>query len=619
VTEYQQYKSQTLSLFDQCIGIALKLGDEDSVQALAAEKQRLTNDELIVVLAGEFKRGKSTLLNNLLGKSYCPVENSITTAVLTAVRYGERERVTVHFSDAEGSMRSKEVPLTEIPQYVSEQYNRQNRLEVRLVEVEAPLETLVDRVAFFDTPGVGGLNALHSEVTIRALMKADVVMYVFDATSPLSKTETDFISKWIGDDTQVLFVMTKKDLVDLPDQVAQENAQKFAHITSRRADEISIVPVNNLAYQSFLRTGDREDLEQSNLEALRSTLWEMLRTHRGSIIIGRALTVLQHVIENSSMPLKVESDALLEKNKAVIEQERLRLEEEKKRREELLSDHSHWVSSLTRELSLLQNDLRASMERKLIKTSQEMHESVEQPRFRDDPERLETLLNNNLAGVAVALENELEEGAARIYSGLALEAQVSSPSVTPKLDLDLRLHGPEQLDHRRRSSWSASMEKLRSAVAYGMAAGVLGQLMGPIGGVLGVVGAVHGWREAKLRMKEHEQNEVSRALAAHFGNELHSAKVEMGRRLTEAVARNDYALRDEIQRVIRTQQKVIEESLARISRSVKSKEADNQAQLQKVTGPLNELRAIQTAAMSLVTVLQLGGGKRAAASPGAQS
>jgi tRNA U34 5-carboxymethylaminomethyl modifying GTPase MnmE/TrmE len=154
MTVYQQQKSRTAQLLDIALEVAGRLNQQDAVDSLTAEKERLTNDELVVAVAGEFKRGKSMLLNNLLGRPYCPVGNAVTTSVVTAVRYGETERVTVHYSDAEGSFQQKEIEVSDIPQFVSEEYNRQNGLQVRMVEIESPLPSLADRLAFLDTPGV---------------------------------------------------------------------------------------------------------------------------------------------------------------------------------------------------------------------------------------------------------------------------------------------------------------------------------------------------------------------------------------------------------------------------------------------------------------------------------
>src|SRR5690606_24260135 len=73
-------------------------GRGDLASRLAAAKRRLADPAVHIVVAGEFKQGKSSLVNALLGANVCPVDDDVATAVPTYVRYGQQPRAELLFT-----------------------------------------------------------------------------------------------------------------------------------------------------------------------------------------------------------------------------------------------------------------------------------------------------------------------------------------------------------------------------------------------------------------------------------------------------------------------------------------------------------------------------------------
>src|SRR5581483_10495275 len=119
---------------------------------------RLRTNELTVLVAGQFKRGKSTFINALLGEELLPTGALPLTSVATMIHYGESAKAIVGFRDG-GSM---QIAAADIGRYVTEAENPENRLRVARVDVELPVE-LLRGVRLVDTPGIASTFVHNSD------------------------------------------------------------------------------------------------------------------------------------------------------------------------------------------------------------------------------------------------------------------------------------------------------------------------------------------------------------------------------------------------------------------------------------------------------------------------
>ena len=111
-------------------------------------RRRLEDDHMTVAVIGQFKRGKSALVNRIIGSDMLPVGIVPVTAAVTMIDYGPEEKCSVHFSN--GGV--KEVSFEELAAYVNEQENPDNRLNVSRVEIKCPSPFLKNNLTLVDTP-----------------------------------------------------------------------------------------------------------------------------------------------------------------------------------------------------------------------------------------------------------------------------------------------------------------------------------------------------------------------------------------------------------------------------------------------------------------------------------
>jgi GTP-binding protein EngB required for normal cell division len=190
-----------LGVLDALFGLA---GDDDRA-ALSALRGRLAEQRLRVLVAGEAKRGKSTLVNALLGRALLPVGVTPLTALATTVRYGDDERASVVFRDG----RTESFPLSALDDLVTERGNPGNRRNLAAVTVVAEAPVLARGVELVDTPGTGSVYAHNTTEAEGALETMDAAVFVLTADPPLSASERALMER-VAELSVTMFVVLNK-------------------------------------------------------------------------------------------------------------------------------------------------------------------------------------------------------------------------------------------------------------------------------------------------------------------------------------------------------------------------------------------------------------------------
>lgn len=208
---------------------------------------RLAEDRFNLVLIGRFSRGKTSLVNAILGMDRLPTGIVPLTSVITSVAYGSAERVMLRFTR---SFMDEEVPLASLPQYVTQQGNPGNAKGIREAEVQLTAEFLRRGFYFVDTPGIGSAIEENTRTTESYLPEADAFLLVTSFDSPLSEEEMRFFRMVSPSTRRVFVVLNKQDTVNEQeraealgyvrrqlDAMFSQNAPKVFSISARQAME----------------------------------------------------------------------------------------------------------------------------------------------------------------------------------------------------------------------------------------------------------------------------------------------------------------------------------------------------------------------------------------------
>ncbi|UWX57882.1 dynamin family protein [Chlorobaculum sp. MV4-Y] len=173
--------------------------------------ERLLEEEdgfIYVAALGQFKSGKSSLINSLIGEPLLPVGVVPLTSIVTCVKYGPVPKVTIQFTSGEGL----ETSLQELPKYVTEKQNPDNVHKVSLAIVEHPALADYRKVALVDTPGLGSLYRHNTDETLQWMPHAGVAMVSVSAERPLGDDDLLLLKGIVRYCPFIYFVITKTDL-----------------------------------------------------------------------------------------------------------------------------------------------------------------------------------------------------------------------------------------------------------------------------------------------------------------------------------------------------------------------------------------------------------------------
>jgi GTP-binding protein EngB required for normal cell division len=189
--------------------IARDLGADRLATEAGAIAARVAEGRFFVACVGQFKRGKSTLLNALVGRSLLPTGIVPITTVPTVIRYGSEVSARVLTGNAGWTS----VPVSSLAQYVSEEYNPENRKQVTAVEAFVPSELLAGGMCLVDTPGLGSVFAGNTAATEEFIPHIDAALVVVGADPPLSGDElamVEAVGKQVSD---IIVILNKADRI----------------------------------------------------------------------------------------------------------------------------------------------------------------------------------------------------------------------------------------------------------------------------------------------------------------------------------------------------------------------------------------------------------------------
>jgi hypothetical protein len=233
---------------------------------LLATRRRLVDPDVRVLIVGEFKQGKSQLVNALVNAPVCPVDDDVATAVPTVVKHAETtSAVLVRVSANEDDPPERtSIPAEKLAEHVSEAGNPGNRSRLSYAEVGLPRKILAGGLVLVDTPGVGGLASAHGAATMSALPSADAVLLVSDAAQEYTGPELEFLSAAMKLCPNVACVLTKTDLYPHWRRIKDLDE---GHL--RRAGiDAEVFPVSSALRLEAARTQDQELLAESGFTEL---------------------------------------------------------------------------------------------------------------------------------------------------------------------------------------------------------------------------------------------------------------------------------------------------------------------------------------------------------------
>ena len=268
---------------DRLAAIASELEDHELAGEAHAERRRLREARFFAACVGQFKRGKSTLINALVGDAVLPVGVIPVTSVVTILSYGDAPTATVQLTNGQ----SRAITLDTIADFVDERRNPRNTRGAAVVDVVFPSDILREGLCLVDTPGLGSVHATNTEATRAFVPRIDVALIVVGPDPPISGAELALVQEASREAGELAVIVNKAD------QVSADHLQEVVDFTRSTIASAIHRPVEPFFVISALErltvgapTRDWGALE-SYLRRLSMTARDRLVGHAGARAVGR--------------------------------------------------------------------------------------------------------------------------------------------------------------------------------------------------------------------------------------------------------------------------------------------------------------------------------------------
>lgn len=233
-----------------------------------------------VAVLGQFKSGKSSFLNAIIGKDVLPVDVLPATAVITRIGHGPADRALVRHLSGE----SEEIPFDRLAGFVTERDNSGNEKQVSIVDVELPALEEFRGMRFVDTPGLGSVFAHNTKVSLEWLPRVGGALVAVSVNHPLSVQDLELLVRLFRHTPEAAILLTKADLVTA-EQIDAITEFTRRQIASHTGKEVPILPFSDRPGFEDLRTAVRDHLFRRIVDRREETFDEIVGHKVRSLIL----------------------------------------------------------------------------------------------------------------------------------------------------------------------------------------------------------------------------------------------------------------------------------------------------------------------------------------------
>jgi GTPase SAR1 family protein len=383
IGDFKYSRAHLFDVIEQML--ELNVADGDSCLEM---KEKLESESFNLVVVGQFKRGKTCLINALLGAPILPVSVVPLTSVVTVLVYGPALAAKVFFKNGN----SIDIPIESISNYVAETGNPKNEKEVLDVVVFFPSPYLQDGVRLVDTPGVGSVYVHNTDVAYRYLPKSDAALFLLSTDQPAGSAEIEFLRDVRQYASRIFFLLNKTDYLSTEEV---DSALAFARQTVEQVmgPSARMFPISaKLALQAKL-DGSSETLVGSGLPEFTDALGRFLVKEKGKVLIESVSRGLQRVLSHA----KLETELELKSLETPVEQIRKNIAAFENRKEELFEERRTFDALFSAEINRLIKELDKKIDDLKRRLASEMKEEFD--RFYESKQDLSLKeLNDALEG-----------------------------------------------------------------------------------------------------------------------------------------------------------------------------------------------------------------------------
>ena len=589
----------------------------DLVAGVEQAAARATRHTTVVAVVGEFKQGKSALVNSLLSEALCPVDDHVATSVVTVVSHSSSPSVTVRRRGDDGTVMVEHADPALRRELITEAGDdaarvvgqgaaqgvvgvaAEARASIERVDIRVPNRLLSTGLVVVDTPGVGGLRPSHASATRAFLPSADALIFVTDATSELTATEVEFLREASAVCPDVVVALTK---VDLFPQWRRIRDLDRGHL-DRAGVEAPIFPVSfPLRLQAVRGGGAGVDAESGYPDLLGHLGGSVVPRARAGAV-RRSVGDISRTLDTVASAARVELEALTDQESGAV---RLaELSEARDRLAGLTEGGARWRTVLQDEVTDLSQDVTFRFRDRVRQALDAMDAAVDAA---DDKDALDAATEEMRSEVVAAVEAgfaEIEAGVSTVSSRVAEVLGLEGIDIgTPEEIADAARDADAAWRDASDGSGDGSKAGDAFAVLRGAQGGVL--MLAVMGGLLPAAaasvvvaapfmvgaGLLFGGKQV-MDLRTQKRARARQRLKTTMRKSVDDVQFRVGAELGEALRAAQRHLRDELGRRIEEVHRTTAETVERLEAAATADESERRRRTRDLETRLARIGELQ--------------------------
>lgn len=600
--------SAPVKAVDLALATIARYDRPDLEARLKQTRARLLDDKVRVLVVGEFKQGKSLLVNGLVRAPVCPVHDDVATSVPTVVRYAEEPVAFLArlLDSADGDDASArrvervEVPLDKLAEHVSETGNPSNTQRWAYAEVGVPRKILATGLEVVDTPGVGGLSSVHGAATMAALPSADAVLLVSDASQEYTRPELEFLRQAAKVCPNVACVLTKTDLYPQWRRIAELDRGHLA----RAGIDAELLAVSSTLRVHSIRNNKPELDAESGFPELVSYLREHVIGQAD--LLARRSTVHDVLTVTEQLAGTLRAEQSTQQDPAKAENLIKQLTEAQQRSAALKERSARWQHTLNDGVT----DLNADIDYDLRDRMREITRQAEEEIDRGDPKKawdqISGWIEQEVAAASSANLLWATQRARWLATQVADHFSEEEERILPKLRTEVAdaLGSVRAIQLRAGEPFGVGQKALaamRGGYVGFLMFGLLGtfvgfQLLNPFAIGAGVLLGGKAVTDERRRVVTRRQQEAKAAVRRYIDDVIFQSSKET-RDMLRRVQRD---LRDHFTSQAEEMNRSLGDSLRAAEKAVKASKSEREHRLTEIAAELERLETLQKRVRTLL-------------------
>ena len=379
---YKQIRQELIGLIESLSSVSLSRGDDKINENLQEISEKLVGNHFHLVVLGQFKRGKSTFINSLLGEKVLPTAVVPLTSIVTLIKHGEKETIEVHFTNGQ----RKTISRSELSDYVTERGNPENEKMVKHVEVSYPSDYLKDGVYIIDTPGVGSTFENNTEMTYNYLPRVDAALFLLAVDPPMSQSEITFLKDVKQYVEKIFFIQNKIDYMS--EEECQESMLFSKQVIEEAlgSDNIRIHPLSAKLALEGKQTKSKKRLKESRLSEFDKVLGAFLLQEKGKTVLRSALNNTRKLLSDEEFAIELERKAIATPLEALEQKIQLFQEKMEAVRRDREDNAYYFEGEVKRLTDIVDRDLERLKKEKIPKLLKDLESTGEKHRHKNTAE-----------------------------------------------------------------------------------------------------------------------------------------------------------------------------------------------------------------------------------------